>query len=418
MEAIKEVLGFAAFLAAAVLTGIVAALVCSDVFKRPRARRRLVPTLAVCVAASAVNVFYLALLVITRVPQWRQLVTPAEPLLVTAFALSPVVAAVQSVDRLLPAIAGTIEIHLGMSVAAVIVDSDRARHLAAAHDGACLVDGLDDDAFYQVLAAKNADALIIVGEADAGCGVIALGQRGALQTSDLGLLRAMGREATRVYRRLQLEESRRVAALAEETALRLAAEVKLASLRAQINPHFLFNTLNAIAALIETDPVEAERLIEDLSDILRRLVSDGREVVPLEEELELVDAYVKIEQARLGYPLSYQKRLEPSTAGRLVPTLSIQPLVENAVRHGAIPKQAPCLISVSAELRDNTLCISVRDDGLGHSGAIRRRTGLGNVAGRLTALYGPVHVVKFDSQPGAGATVSFSVPAADKKLAS
>jgi two-component system sensor histidine kinase LytS len=284
--------------------------------------------------------------------------------------------------------------------------------LAQAHDGACLVDGLDDDAFYRGLAAKSADALVIVGESDAGCGLIALRRQGALRANDFGLLQSIGREATRVCRRLQLEESRRAAAIARETARRLAAEAKLASLRAQINPHFLFNTLDAVAALIDTDPRDAERLIEDLSDVLRRLVNDGRDVVALEDELALVDAYVKIEQARLGYPLLYETRLEPSTAGRWVPALSIQPLVENAVRHGAVPKQAPCSISVNAEMRDDRLCISVKDDGVGHAGAIDRRTGLRNVAERLTALYGPGYIVRFESRPGAGATASFSVPCA------
>ena len=151
-------------------------------------------------------------------------------------------------------------------------------------------------------------------------------------------------------------------------------------------------------------------LVEDLSDLLRRIVSPGRDLVTLREELELVDAYVHIEQARLGHRLTYEKSIEVAADTQLVPVLSIQPLVENAIRHGAIPREGPCQITVSAVRRGADVLIAVRDDGVGHAGRTPNGTGLANVSGRLAALYGLTHQVTFRSRVGEGTTVSFSVP--------
>ena len=169
------------------------------------------------------------------------------------------------------------------------------------------------------------------------------------------------------------------------------AEARYQALQARIRPHFLFNCLNSIAALVAMRPADAERAIEDLSDILRAsLADDDRPLVTLREELELVDAYTRIEGLRLGDRLILDRRIEPSVADWSLPPLSLQPLVENAIRHGIEKLPGGGRISIEAVRRGDFLAVSVTnpriekpdDDGGG------LRLALANIEQRLALRYG------------------------------
>lgn len=325
--------------------------------------------------------------------------------------LEPLVGFGRTRTELLSACAEILGRHFKLAIVVCLRDGEVARRLSARVEGACLVDTIVDEPTYRQLAESRAEAAVIIGDGEDGVGLIGVAQGRDLLARDLAFLRIIGIEATRMFGRVRREESRRAETLAQETAARLSAEAKLSSLRAQMNPHFLFNTLNAIADLIDENPSAAVGLVEDLSELLRRVLGPGRDLVTLREELELVDAYVHIEQARLGDRLIYDTHIDVTADAQRVPVLSIQPLVENAIQHGAIPHQRPCHIHVSTVLRDGVVTISVRDDGVGYQGTPSGGVGLNNVSSRLRALYGPSHQVTFDSRPGEGTTVSFSVPA-------
>lgn len=167
------------------------------------------------------------------------------------------------------------------------------------------------------------------------------------------------------------------------------ARAELQMLRAQMRPHFLFNVLNTIAALIPERPAEAEAMIARLGALLRRsLEDDGAERVPLVEELELIRAYVDIERARHPDRLSVDWQIEPPARDALVPSLLLQPLVENAIQHGLLPRAARGRLTVSARRDDGELVLEVRDDGMGMAELSEAGIGLSNVRARLAQLYG------------------------------
>lgn len=195
--------------------------------------------------------------------------------------------------------------------------------------------------------------------------------------------------AIRNFRSSQERERRAVELEARLTSARLQA------LRAQINPHFLFNTLNSIAALIYVNPRAADEMLGDLSELLRRSLNSVEEQeVPLAQELEFIGDYIKIEKKRFGERLRLEQSVSDEVMEALVPALILQPLVENAIRHGIEPRRGPGLISIEARQEDKTLHLIVRDNGRGlpsegpdNSG--RRRLGLANTRARLRGLYGP-----------------------------
>jgi len=152
---------------------------------------------------------------------------------------------------------------------------------------------------------------------------------------------------------------------AAELEARLTS-AKLQSLRMQINPHFLFNTLNSIAALVYLNPRAADEMLGDLSELLRRsLDSMEEQEVPLAQELAFIGAYISIEQKRFGERLRLEQRVPDELMKALVPALVLQPLVENAVRHGIEPRRGPGLILLEAKQEDQQLHLIVRDDGRG-----------------------------------------------------
>jgi LytS/YehU family sensor histidine kinase len=162
-------------------------------------------------------------------------------------------------------------------------------------------------------------------------------------------------------------------------------------LKTQLHPHFLFNTLNAIAALIYTDVEAAERMLARLGDLLRLTLEDfGVQQAPLARELEVVRHYLEIEQARLGPRLRVDWRVAAEATDALVPTFLLQPLIENAIRHGISPRSKPGRIEVRAWRKGEELCLEVRDDGPGlrAEGKAGGGVGLSNTRARLQHLYG------------------------------
>ncbi|MGD0012986.1 MAG: sensor histidine kinase [Bryobacteraceae bacterium] len=178
--------------------------------------------------------------------------------------------------------------------------------------------------------------------------------------------------------------------LAEERAMKLAAEARLSSLESRIHPHFLFNTLNSIAALIQDDPKRAEEIVGRLSALLRfSLDANQRRLVPLEQELQIVRDYLEIEKARFGDRLRYSIDLAPEVQEASLPPLAIESLVENSVKHAIAPRREGGEIAVSARAADGCVSIEVADSGPGFDlAAVPPGHGLDNLLARLQALYG------------------------------
>src|SRR5437660_7877415 len=179
---------------------------------------------------------------------------------------------------------------------------------------------------------------------------------------------------------------------------KLLLEARLDALQSQINPHFLFNTLNSISSLVRFDPDRARELIVKLSKILRRLLGKHDEFVQLREEIEFVDDYLDIEVVRFGRDkLRVYKHLDPDTLDIVIPAILLQPLVENSIKHGLAPKVDGGSITIRSRMQDGKLMIQVEDDGVGMSAppAVAAATmssgagiGMANVAERLQVLYG------------------------------
>ena len=178
--------------------------------------------------------------------------------------------------------------------------------------------------------------------------------------------------------------------LEKERALKLASEARLASLESRLHPHFLFNTLNSISALILEDPVLAEQMVQRLAALLRTsLDACEQNHVPLREELKLVTDYLEIERARFRERLSYSIEVEPSLQSLPVPPLTLQPLVENSVKFAVSPRTTGGVIKISARLRKTTLALEVWDDGPGFNGEmIPYGHGIDNLRARLLTLLG------------------------------
>jgi signal transduction histidine kinase len=203
----------------------------------------------------------------------------------------------------------------------------------------------------------------------------------------------------------------------------LAATAELAALRARINPHFLFNSLNSIAQLIHTDPATAEACVERLAEIFRYILRRGeKEFVPLADELQVTEAYLDLERARFGDRLVVETAVSPASLGRLIPTLTLQPLVENAIKHGLARKIGTGRLRIDAAVDDGCLVLCVGDDGLGMAAPAlasiyERGLGLSSLRDRLARLYGPAHLPEITSAPGEGTCVRLRLPDVPEGLA-
>ena len=234
--------------------------------------------------------------------------------------------------------------------------------------------------------------------------------------------------ALKVWNTLRLERTL-------EEQKRLLLEARLDALQRQINPHFLFNTLNSIASLVRSRPDLAREMTVKLANILRALLKHHDTYVPLRQELSFTDDYLDIEVVRFGSKLRVEKEIDPRTLDALVPSILLQPLIENSIKHGLEPRIGGGTVTLRSRLEDDRICIEVADDGVGINGGSRllgqapeqgapgpshlgtgdNRHGAGigmkNVQERLEVLYGNRARFKVESYPGRGTLVSIEIPA-------
>jgi two-component system LytT family sensor kinase len=208
-------------------------------------------------------------------------------------------------------------------------------------------------------------------------------------------------------------ESRARAITAAQLETRLV-EARLKTLEAELHPHFLFNTLHAISTLVHTNPEAADRMISRLSDLLRITFSrSGAARVSLQEEIEFLQKYLEIEQTRFQDRLKVTYDIDPDTLDAEVPRLILQPLVENAIKHGVSPRTGPGSIRIASTRDSDALWLEVHDDGVGLTdGALARLNGgvgLSNTRARLECLYGDAQALEF-SEGHTGLAVRLRIP--------
>jgi two-component system LytT family sensor kinase len=201
--------------------------------------------------------------------------------------------------------------------------------------------------------------------------------------------------------------------LQEQEKLLLAAKVE--ALKSQINPHFLFNTLTSVSSLIRSQPETARAVIQKLSGLLRKLLQSQEQFVSLREELSAIDEYLDIEVVRFGSRLVVRKSIAPDTLDVVVPSLLLQPLVENCIKHGFARKVGPGTITITSRRERGMAIIEVEDDGLGISEerlshALSSGIGLSNVNERLRVLYGAAGRFVLTGSPGKGACARVEIP--------
>ncbi|MBO0727113.1 MAG: histidine kinase, partial [Blastocatellia bacterium] len=253
-------------------------------------------------------------------------------------------------------------------------------------------------------------------------GEMAGGRR--LMSDDVAFLEAVAVMVARRIDAARVIHERCARDLREQEATKLATEAELRALRAQVNPHFLFNSLTTIGYLIQTAPERAFETLMRLTALLRGVLrrSDG-EFATLGEEIELIESYLDIERARFEDRLRVTIDAPRETRNHRIPALLIQPLVENAIKHGVSPSRMGGEVVISAQIASgagaapggDTLRISVRDTGLGASedsliAGRSRGVGLSNVERRLKAHYGDRASFNIRSAPGAGTVVELGLP--------
>jgi two-component system, LytTR family, sensor kinase len=203
-----------------------------------------------------------------------------------------------------------------------------------------------------------------------------------------------------------------------EEQRRLLMEARLRNLSSQINPHFLFNTLNSVAALTRGNPESAREVLVKLSTILRRLMRRQEAFAPLRDELRFIRDYLEIEQVRFGDKLRVHEEIDPAALDCLVPSMLLQPLVENSIKHGLGPKIEGGAIWLRGGRRGGRLQVEVEDDGVGVSGgaavdALQSGIGIGNVHERLAVLFGADFQMTIENRVGGGTRVRVQIPQLD-----
>src|SRR5579883_514142 len=236
-----------------------------------------------------------------------------------------------------------------------------------------------------------------------------------LLESELTFLRSVAGQLGRrlealAHQRETIERQSREARLRQ-----LAAQAELKALRAQINPHFLFNSLNTIAELIVTDPGKAETMTLLLSKVFRHvLMHTDRPLTRVEEEMEFLRTYLGIEQVRFGPRLSVKMQLDPAVSQDTIPSLILQPVVENAIKHGLAPKIGVGSLSITAERQGEFVKLAVEDDGVGAAAprppAANNGLGLKIIAERLRTLYHGRASLEFEAAEAAGSRVTILIP--------
>jgi LytS/YehU family sensor histidine kinase len=199
----------------------------------------------------------------------------------------------------------------------------------------------------------------------------------------------------------------------ESEMRRLVAQAELRALQSQIHPHFLFNALNTLYGIIPREAKGARETVLNLADIFRYFLETEKSFLPLEEELHIVKAYLEVERLRLGEKLRIEMDVDPEALPIPIPILSVQPLVENAVKHGIAPKAVGGVVRIEARVDAEALHVTVRDTGAGFQSdtGVRNGVGLENVARRLELCYGPEAQLDIRSD-AKGSAVSLVIPAA------
>jgi two-component system LytT family sensor kinase len=203
---------------------------------------------------------------------------------------------------------------------------------------------------------------------------------------------------------------------------RLLVEARLAALTSQINPHFLFNTLNSVSSLIRTNPNQARVMVAKLSAVLRRLLHKHENFSTLRDELSFIEDYLSIETVRFPDKLRFEKEVAGDTLDMLVPSMLLQPLVENSIKHGLSGKVEGGTIRIRAERSQSRLHLLVEDDGVGIPEAklatlLDQGIGVSNVNERLKVLFGNEYRMWIESQPGQGTRIQIEVPELQTHLA-
>ncbi len=213
-------------------------------------------------------------------------------------------------------------------------------------------------------------------------------------------------QALRFYYRSQEREKK-----AAELEARLA-QAKLEALHLQLQPHFLFNTLNAISMLVHKNPDAADEMIANLSELLRASLDTKETEIPLARELELLNKYLAIQQVRFADRLRIERQFDAAALQELVPALILQPLAENAIRHGLEPRAGTGLLEIRATRQDGFLRIRVRDDGIGSAspGGDVPGIGIANSRDRLRELYGDAAQLVLSSASQGGFTAEVIIP--------
>jgi len=202
--------------------------------------------------------------------------------------------------------------------------------------------------------------------------------------------------------------------LQEQEKLLMTAQME--ALASQINPHFLFNTLTSISSLIRTQPETAPMLIVKLSGLLRRLLRTQEHFVTLRQEIEAIDEYLDIEAVRFGSKLRIEKALAADSLDIVIPSLLLQPLVENSIKHGLSPKVGGGRITIRSVVQNGHAIIDVIDDGVGvnagNADMVKTGAGIGlrNVNERLKVIYGANYQLQLDSVPGGGTCARIVIP--------
>ena len=264
----------------------------------------------------------------------------------------------------------------------------------------------------------HAELVMVVTSGDEAMAIILIGPRSFGQgylSEELSVLRSLSTQIGRTLENLRLQETRRQQAIAEEELRKMTAFAELKALRAQIDPHFFFNALNSVASLISDNPEAAEELLENISELFRQSFRPSREFVSLDQELSLIETYLKVEKVRLGSKLQFSEDISADALPTRIPALSIQPLIENAVKHGIGRSNLGGNISLSAKIEDSHLNVIVADSGVGISQSklthvFSDGVGLANVNNRLIGLYGDDSALRIESVQGSGTTVSFAIP--------
>ena len=244
--------------------------------------------------------------------------------------------------------------------------------------------------------------------------------RRGLVTHEVNYLRSVAAQCGHRLDALHMEERLIVVQSREAVLQQQVTEAELRALRAQVNPHFLFNSLNSIANLVVTNPEQAETMTLRLARVFRHvLANSARPLISLHEEIDFLETYLQIEEARFGSRLQVKIAVDPAVAMEPIPSLILQPIVENALKHGLGPKPGPGHLWITAEADGNQVRLRVEDDGVGPAigvlklnGSNGRSNGVGleNVAQRLNALYQDQGRMTLEVRQAGGTRVTILLP--------